>query len=89
MHLESPQKLIIESSEIPQTMPNMKTYVYTVKNDFTNLEISATKSTTTQFVRKNALKNCEVKVIQNFVKISQKREYVDRRRKKLCIHKNT
>ena len=32
--------------------------------------------------KKNALKNCEVKVIQNFVKISQKREYVDRRRKK-------
>ena len=47
------------------------------QQDFANLEQSATKSTTTQYVKMNAVENSAAKDIQNCVEISQKLEYVD------------
>ena len=54
-------------------------FANTIKQGFANLYQSATKSTTTQFVRKkmNAMENSAVKDIQNCVGISQKLEYVN------------
>ena len=57
----------------------MRIFANSIKQGFANLEQSATKSTTTQYVKMkmNAVENSAVKDIPSYVEISQKLEFVD------------